>query len=456
MSEHPLVEQYRAFSPQSAVLAERASHVFPGGDTRSSAHYSPYPLVMENASGCRIQTVDGHELIDFMNNFTSLIHGHARPDVVAAVQAQVAKGSAYAATSLGQIELAERIVERVDSIEQLRFTSSGTEGTLMALRCARAATGRQKIMKMEGGYHGSYELAEVSLAPIPGQAGSLDAPTSNAIDGSFPDSVLGDTVVCPFNEPERARNLIRAHADELAAIIVEPVLGSMGMLPATPEFLRTLREEATAAGIVLVFDEVITYRLAVGGAQERYAVTPDLTCLGKIIGGGLPVGAVGGKRELMQLFSPAQERPVMHASTFSGNALTMAAGLAAIDAFDAEAVEKVNDLGDRLREGFDQAFLQSGIRGHATGVGSLVNVHLTDQTLNDSRDSLAAMIAAGHIGRLLHLTMLRHGVSSASRLMYCTSTAMTDDDVDRAITAMHESLGELRPYIAAERPELLA
>ena len=456
MSEHPLVEKYREFSPRSAELADRASGVFPGGDTRSSAHYSPYPLVMEQASGCRIQDVDGHELLDFMNNFTSLIHGHARPEVVAAVQGQVARGSAYAATSLGQIELAERIVDRVDSIEQIRFTSSGTEGTLMALRCARAATGRQKIMKMEGGYHGSYELAEVSLVPIPGQAGGIDAPASNAIDASFPDSVLGDTVICPFNEPEHARNLIRAHADELAAIIVEPVLGSMGMLPATPAFLQALREEATAAGIVLVFDEVITYRLAMGGAQQRYGIAPDLTCLGKIIGGGLPVGAVGGKRELMQLFSPAQENPVMHASTFSGNALTMAAGLAAIDAYDAAAVDRINALGDRLREGFNQAFLQSGIRGHAAGVGSLVNVHFTDKALNDSRQSFDAMLEAGHIARLLHLTMLRHGVMSASRLMYCTSTAMGEAEVDQAITAMHESLGELRPTIADERPALLA
>ncbi len=456
MSEHPLVEKYREFSPRSAELAERASDVFPGGDTRSSAHYSPYPLVMDEASGCRLRDVDGHELLDFMNNFTSLIHGHARPEVVDAVQAQVAKGSAYAATSLGQIELAERIVDRVDSIEQIRFTSSGTEGTLMALRCARAATGRQKIMKMEGGYHGSYELAEVSLVPIPGQAGGIDAPASNAIDASFPDSVLGDTVICPFNEPEHARNLIRAHADELAAIIVEPVLGSMGMLPATPAFLQALREEATAAGVVLVFDEVITYRLATGGAQERYGIAPDLTCLGKIIGGGLPVGAVGGKRELMQLFSPARENPVMHASTFSGNALTMAAGLAAIDAYDEAAADRINTLGDRLREGFNQAFLQSGIRGHAGGVGSLVNVHFTDKALNDSRQSFDAMLEAGHIAGLLHLTMLRHGVSSASRLMYCTSTAMGEADVDQAITAMHESLGELRPHIAEERPALLA
>ena len=281
-TEHPLVTEYRHFSPKSAQVAARARDVFPGGDTRSSAHYGPYPLAIERAAGCRVQDADGHELIDFMNNFTSLIHGHAQPDVVAAVQEQVAKGSAYAATSVDQVELAEMIQERVPSIEQLRFTSSGTEGTLMAIRCARAATGRQKIMKMEGGYHGSYELAEVSLIPFPDKRGDLDAPASLAVDGSFPDSVLNDAVICPFNEPERARALIDKHGPELAAIIVEPMLGSMGMLPATPEFLAALREGATAHDVVLIFDEVITLRVAEGGAQVHYGVTPDLTCPGAL------------------------------------------------------------------------------------------------------------------------------------------------------------------------------
>jgi glutamate-1-semialdehyde 2,1-aminomutase len=237
---------------------------------------------MDSATGCRLTDVDGNVLLDFMNNFTSLIHGHAHPDVVRAVQEQAAKGSAYAAASVNQIELAEMIVDRVPSIEQLRFTSSGTEGTLMAIRCARAATGRQKIMKMEGGYHGSYELAEVSLVPFPDERGSLDAPVSVAVDDSFPDSVLNDTVVCPYNEPERAEALIDAHADELAAVIIEPVLGSMGMVPASTAFLQTLRRATERHGIILIFDEVITLRLGSGGAQSVHGVIPDLTCMGKI------------------------------------------------------------------------------------------------------------------------------------------------------------------------------
>lgn len=453
--EHPLVAAYRAFSPTSEKLAQRAQAVFPGGDTRSSAHYGPYPLVMQEAHGCRLTDVDGNELLDFMNNFTSLIHGHAHPDVVAAIQAQAPKGSAYAAPSLTQVELAELLVERIPALEQLRFTSSGTEGTLMALRCARAATGRQKVMKMEGGYHGSYEQAEVSLVPLPGRRGDIEAPASLAVDASFPDSVLEDTIICPYNEPAHAKALIAQHAAELAAVIVEPVLGSMGMIPATREFLAALREATEAHGIVLIFDEVITLRLDTGGAQSLHGIQPDLTCMGKIIGGGLPIGAVGGKRALMELFSPDREQPVMHASTFSGNALTMAAGLAAMHAYDAPAAARINALGDRLRAGFNEAFLQSGIRGQASGTGSLTNLHFTDQPLNNARDNMDGIIEGGHIGRLLHLAMLRRGVMSASRLMYCVSTAMSEVEVDAAIAALNESLRELRPYVEAERPTLL-
>jgi glutamate-1-semialdehyde 2,1-aminomutase len=410
---------------------------------------------METASGARMRDVDGNEVVDFMNNFTSLIHGHAFPDVVAAVQAQVAKGSAYAAPSEDQIALGELIVERVPSIEQLRFTSSGTEGTLMAIRCARAATGRQKIMKMEGGYHGSYELAEVSLVPFPDGRGPIEAPVSLAVDDSFPDSVLGDTVICPFNQPDIARQLIDIHASDLAAVIVEPVLGSMGMLPADTDFLKALREATAAHDIVLIFDEVITLRLSDGGAQATHGVIPDLTCMGKIIGGGLPVGGLGGKRELMQLFSPERARPVMHASTFSGNALTMAAGLASMRSFRQADAERINKLGERLREGFNHAFEQSGIRARALGSGSLTNIHFTDAPVNDARESIDAIAAAGHIPKLLHLGMIRHGVLSATRLMYCVSTAMSDVEVDFAVTALHETLQELRPYIEAERASCL-
>jgi glutamate-1-semialdehyde 2,1-aminomutase len=325
----------------------------------------------------------------------------------------------------------------------------------MGLRCARAYTGKQKIMKMEGGYHGSYELAEVSLVPRPDKCGPITAPLPVPVDASIPDSVLGDTIVCPFNQPDIARDLIRKHAHELAAIIAEPVLGSMGMIPATREFLQTLREEASANDVVFILDEVITLRLTLGGAQQHFNVTPDLTAMGKIIGGGLPIGAIGGRKELMRMFHPDEPEPVMHASTFSGNPLSMAAGAASMEQLNPQNIEQINALGDMFRQQVTQTFEENGITGQATGMGSLANLHFTSNPLNDARDSLAAMMRSGHINQLLHLSMLQRGVASASRLMYCTSTAMTGDDVTFAVNALDDCLRELKPGIARERPDLL-
>ena len=446
---------YRAWSASSADLSEGARRNFPGGDTRMSAHYGPYPLFVERASGCRMIDADGHEIVDFMNNFTTLILGHANPAVVEAVTQQMQRGSAYAAPTRSQVALAEIIRARLPSIEQLRFTSSGSEATLMTLRCARAFSGRQKIMKMEGGYHGSYELAEVSLVPRADRCGPLEAPASLPIDASFSDSVLGDVVVCPYNEPDMARALIRKHAHELAAVIVEPVLGSMGMIPATTEFLRALREAASDHDVLLIFDEVITLRLHDGGAQALHGVTPDLTAMGKIIGGGLPIGAFGGRTDLMRMFHPDESQPVMHASTFSGNPVSMAAGVAAMQQVDPQLIAQLNGLGERLRSGFDEAFRKNGIRGQATGIGSLVNIHLTDTNLRSARDSLAGLMRSGGVNQLLHLSMLMRGVASASRLMYCTSAPMRVADVDFAIDALDDALRALKPGIERERAELL-
>ncbi len=242
-------------------------------------------------------------------------------------------------------------------------------------------------MKMEGGYHGSYEAAQVSLVPLLGRCGDIEAPISLPADDSIPESVLRDVIVCPYNEPELAANLIDRQASELAAVIVEPILGSMGMVPAKPEFLQALRDATERAGAVLIFDEVISFRLGDGGAQSRHGIAPDLTALGKIIGGGLPIGAVGGRRDLMERFDPASKR---------------------------------------------------------------------DQEVGNARQALAAMLEAGPLGRALHLGMLRHGVASASRLMYCVSTPMGEADVEFAVGALEAALQELRPLIERDHPGLLA
>jgi glutamate-1-semialdehyde 2,1-aminomutase len=450
-----LEKAYLDWTPRSRALFEQACRWLPGGDTRATAHYPPYPAFMERGSGCRLVDVDGHEYTDFMNNFTSLIHGHAHPATVRAVQAQVELGSAYAAPTGTQVELAQLLCERVPSLDELRFTSSGSEATNMCIRAARAWTGKPKVMKVEGGYHGSHELGEMSLIPLPGKSGPPDRPETLPPDRSVNASEAADVITLPFNDADAARALLEAYADEVAALIVEPMMGGMGMIAPEPGFLEALRRYTDECEVLLVFDEVITLRLAAGGLQQRLGVTPDLCALGKIIGGGLPVGAFGGRREILEQFNPDRSDTIMHGSTFSGNALTMAAGLAALRDLRAEDVARINRLGDRLRDGIDAAFAATRIRGRATGIGSLVQIHFTDGAVRNARDSLGALIDAGRIGRLLHLGLLRRGIFPASRGMYCISTPMQEADIERACSALAEALEELRATIEEERPDLL-
>jgi len=454
-SADDVLAAYQAWAPESKRWMEAASAHLPGGDTRASAHFLPYPLVMRSGRGSRLVDVDGHEYSDFMNNFTSLIHGHAHPGVVKAVSEQVARGTAYAAPVDTQLALASLLCERVASVDLVRFTSSGSEATLMAIRAARAFTGRQKLVKVEGGYHGSYDHAEVSMIPRPGEAGPMEAPHPVPLDASIAESALADVIPIPYNQPEIARARIEAHADEIAAVIVEPILGSLGMLPADRDFLRALRSASESAGALLILDEVISFRLGFGGAQERLGIRPDLTALGKIIGGGLPIGAVGGRRDVMESFDPARRQGVWHASTFSGNPLSMAAGLAALEDLTPEAIERIDGLGARLREGFDQAFRGAGVHGQATGSGSLVQLHLTDRVLRNARDTLAGLGEAGRAAQWLQLSLLRHGVFLSPRGMCCVSTAHDEAAIDTAVAALEAVLTELRPVFEHERPALL-
>ncbi|MCP5043454.1 MAG: aspartate aminotransferase family protein [bacterium] len=427
----------------------------PGGDTRSSAHYLPYPLAAVRAEGCRLTDADGHELLDFMNNFTSLVHGHAHPGTVRAVQEQMAIGSAYAAPSDSQLELSELLCERVPSLELLRFCSSGSEATQMAVRAARAFTGKPKIVKVEGGYHGSHDLGEMSMVPMPGKSGSIENPETTLTDRSLSGNIAEEIITTPFNRPDVTRRQLEEHADEVAALILEPMLGGLGMIPATPGYLAQLRAICDENEVLLIFDEVITLRLALGGVQEREGVIPDLTAMGKIIGGGLPVGAFGGRADVMEQFNPERIDSLMHASTFSGNALSMAAGLATMNDLDRDELDRIDALGERLRTGFDAAFASAGIGGHTTGAGSLSHVHFTDEPVDDARTSVLALIRSQPLPNLLHLGMLRRGIFAAGRQMYCISTAMGEGEVDLAIEAFAETLLELTQVAEQDCPDIL-
>ena len=415
--EADLLRRFQERTPKSAALYQRAARVMPGGDTRTGTFQPPYPLFVSKGQGARIWDADGNEYRDFLNNFTSLLHGHANRTVHEALVAQAAQGTVHGSANELQVELAELLCGRVPSVERLRFCNSGTEATLFALRAAKAFTGRSKIMKMEGGYHGSHDQVAVGMAP------PYD---TNATLGLSP-GALSEVVLGSFNDLDYTAELIRRHKHELAAVIVEPVMGSAGGIPADPAFLRGLRQVTEQCGVLLILDEIITFRLGFGGCQEHFGIRPDLTTFGKIIGGGLPVGAFGGRADIMAGYDPTGARPIVHSGTYNGNAVTMAAGLATLKLFDRDAVTLLNKTGDDLRRRLNQTIAEAGLDATVVGFGSVMQLHFLKPPLRNARDG-----ARGdkRLLRLTHLSLLVEGLFTAGRQMYVLSTALTTADLD--------------------------
>src|SRR5574341_663 len=453
---HPVARQieetYRRRTPRSAEHYQAAQRYLPGGDTRTITYFDPYPLYFAQGQGQHLYDVDGNVYLDFLGNYTSIIHGHSHPDLTRAIHEQAANGTAFGACAPIQIALAEEICRRVPSVEQVRFCNSGTEATMNAIRAARAFTGRDKILKMEGGYHGSHDLVEISVAPPLDKAGLADAPQAVPGEPGIPQSVVRDVIVAPFNNPEAIKAIFARHGSELAAVIVEPIMGATGTIPAEDGFLPLVRQLCDAHGALLIFDEVITFRLDQGGAQSLYHVRPDLTAFGKIIGGGLPVGAFGGRADIMALFAPPNPRMVQ-SGTFNANPLTLAAGLVSLQLLTPDAIKRVNRLGESLAEGVRHAFDEMGIAGQVTGMGSLHTIHFTDHPVRDYRGMVSSHAGAQ---RLLHLGLLNRGIFAARRGMTVISTPMNEQDVETFVSAFVETLAELKPYIADEAPHLLS
>ena len=287
---------YPGSFPKSRQLFERARKVMPGGNTRTTVYIDPFPIYAERGEGCRVWDVDGNVFYDCINNFTAMIHGYAQLEAVAAVNTQMPHGSAFGAPTLSEIELAELLVDRLPSADQIRFANSGTEAVMMAIKAARAFTDRPKIVKIEGAYHGSYDFAEVSLDSAPANWG--DMPNSTAYAKGTPRGVLDDVIAVPFNDAEAAEAVFSAHGAEIAAVLIDPMPNRAGLIPARRDYLERLVKAAHAAGALVIFDEVISFRLGYSGAQGLWDIRPDLTALGKIIGGGFPVGAIAGRAEV--------------------------------------------------------------------------------------------------------------------------------------------------------------
>lgn len=424
-SEKQHVEQSR-----SAQLYRRACQVMPGGVSRNTVLRSPHPLYAEKGEGCYVTDIEGVRRIDFANNMASLIHGHAHPEVVAAVKQQLEKGTAFTLATEAEVLFAEQLCSRSAGFEKLRFVNSGTEAVMSCLKAARAYTGRPKIAKVEGAYHGLYDYAEVSQTASPANWGEVKSPSSVPVAQGTPQAALDDVVIIPFNNPELALEILDRHGAELACVLLDLLPHRVGLIPATAEFFQAIYAWTRKNGALLVCDEVITLRTNYGGAQEWFDLRPDLTAMGKMIGGGFPVGAIAGRSEVMEVMNPLAARVVFPLSgTFSANPITMTAGRIAMELFDLPAVELLNLLAARARKQIAEAIRLADIPACVTGAGSLFRVHMKPVVPRNYREAFVSDQEAT-VTRLLLDHLFENGVMMINTCSGTLSTVMTEKEID--------------------------
>jgi glutamate-1-semialdehyde 2,1-aminomutase len=413
-----VLDDYLARTPRSRELFERATASMPGGSTRTTVYTAPYAPYIADGSGIRIRDVDGNVYRDFLGNYTALILGHAHPAVVAAVEAQVRRGSAFAAPTETEVELAEEICRRLPSIERVRFTSSGTEATMFAVRAARAFTGRPLIATFEGAYHGTHD------GVMPGTPG-------------VPDSISRLNIRLPWADPAGVERALAGREGDVAAIVIEPVQGAGGVRAAEPAFLRFLRELTERLGALLIFDEIISFRVGPGGAQGRFGVRPDLTTLGKIIGGGYPLAAFGGRAEVMEQFDARRSGALSHGGTYNGSPVAAAAGLATLRQLTPDVYARLDALGERLRSRIGRDISGHGLSARVAAVGSLFQVW--------AGEAVAATATGARTPPAFFLGLLLEGFYLAPRGMGAIPAIADDADVDDLAAAVDRVLGALEP-----------
>jgi glutamate-1-semialdehyde 2,1-aminomutase len=430
-----VIGRYRKLTPASARLAEEAARVQPGGSTRDAVFRAPYPCFVVKGEGSLLTDVDGRAVLDFALNATSLPLGHCHPAVMAAARAQLDYGTAFMAPTPLDVDFARLLCERLPAAERLRFTNSGTEAVMLALQFARGFTGRPLVAKFEGSYHGTYDDVSWSVGGG-GDPGPPERPEPvPAAIGLPPGS--GRALVLPFNDIVSTERLVAENADRLAAILVEPVPHRMGLVLPAPAFIEGLRALCDLYGILLVFDEVISFRLGYQGMQGVLGVGPDLTTLGKIIGGGFPVGAVAGRREVMAVSEPQRPSRVPHYGTFSANPVTMAAGKATLEALTPEVFAELNAAGDRLRA--ELARICAGLPLQITGVGSLFKINATPLPIRNHRDSLRV---DNQWQEIASLALLNEGFLLTTKLHGCLATSTTREHIDSLLAAVERLVHE--------------
>ncbi len=430
------VRIYRERTPRSRELLEKTKPLIPTGHGGGMWYQLPYPVLVERGRGSRIWDADGNEYVDLRIGDWVLIHGHCNDTIRDAIVRQIDKGVQFGCPDWDlSYRMAALLRERMPSIERVRFLVSGTEANLLAMRLARAHTGRLRIAKTEGSYHGHADHTVVGSSTVGIQPKKV--PTG------VPSTVADELIEIPFNDPDRAAAILEREADHVAAVLLEPVQGAAGMIAATPEFMQRMREVTARLGIVLIFDEVVTFPVAYGGAQAFYGIRPDLTTMSKAIGGGLPMSAVGGRAEIMNLLDPdlyGGKAPVTSVSTFACNQLSLAAGIAAIELLTPEVHARVQAMGRRAREGIDALGRRHGIPLHSSGIGHLFGMHWAPERVVDYR---TRMQTDRQKIVNLHLALMNQGYYQMSLGYFLISTEIGEAEIDGFLRALENALHRL-------------
>jgi glutamate-1-semialdehyde 2,1-aminomutase len=420
--------QYAAARPASARIHDKAREVMPGGNTRSVLFYTPFPTAMVRGEGCFLEDVDGHRYVDFCGEYTAGLFGHSEPRIQAALHAAIDRGLNLAAVGEKEGQLAALLCQRFPSLERVRFTNSGTEANMMALGAARAFTGRSNVLGFNGGYHGG-------LMTFVGGGSRTNSPIP--------------VILSEYNDTQKTVEMIRSHAAELAAVIIEPMVGSGGCIAATPEFLGALRAVTRETGMLLIFDEVMTSRHSSGGLQKLRGVTPDLTTLGKYVAGGMSFGAFGGRADVMALFDGHRPGALIHSGTFNNNVMTMAGGVVAMgEIFDAAAADALHARGEKLRSRLNQVCRKRGVEMHYSGVGSMMQPHFRKAPI--ARPYTATPTEEA-LRELYFFDLLAAGIYIARRGMIAMSLPIGEAECDRVVAAVDEFCALRQPFMPATR-----
>lgn len=447
------LEAYRSKTPASFDFFNSSKKVLPGGVTANIKFFEPYPVIMKHGNGACLTDLDGNEYVDYLLSYGALMTGHGHPTVLKAIQEQLSEEGTllFGTPHQLEIEMGMKIQALYPSMEKLRYTNSGTEATLLAIRMAYAYTEKYKIAKFEGHYHGGYNQVLLSVNPALSEAGPAQQPNSVTESKGIGPSDIQNTIILPFNDLEATTDILIKHKDEIAAVILEPVQG--GFIPAEPAFMQGLREVTKKLGILLVFDEVKTgFRLGLGGAQSVYGVAPDITALGKVVGGGFPVGIVGGKKEIMEISAPTAASDVFdnsqskhsgakdvlfHSGTYNGHPTILAAGLATIQVLEQE-IESVFSTTELLKNGIQKLFMEKGLSVQMLGMGSIFNYVLTDkEKVQSYRDLQQSNFA---LRKEIDYHLLAQGIYNKPLNRYSLATVHGEKEVNRTLEAFKATL----------------